>query len=369
MPEQTTLIAPTSRVPPMTIALLGNQASIHTQRWSAALAARGHVVVPVDLSGRGRSPVRRVRDFLAIRRTLQRTLRQPRALVAVHQVSDGILATGLRGLHPLVASVWGHDVTKPSHGLRGRLRAAQLQGFLGAADRCTATSEFLRRTLAERFGVACDVVPFGVDLDLFAPRDGSARHERSADCAVRIAYAKWLRPKYGPDILLKALARIDLGVPWEAVIAGEGLLAGPLREQAMALGIAERVRFAGQLQHTGVAELLRKSEIFVMPSREEEFGVAAAEASACGLPVVSTAVGGVPEVVLDGITGLLVAPEDPDALAAALTLLARDPVLRRRLGTAGRAYVARRYVWDRCVDQMERIYADAVETRSTGAQR
>ena len=289
--------------------------------------------------------------------------------MALHQVHDGILATGLRGLHPLVASVWGSDVTAPYHGLRGRLRSTQLQEFLRAAERCTATSEFLRRTVAERFGVACDVVPFGVDLDFFAPPDGSADRQRSPEGAVRIAYAKWLRPQYGPDILLEALARIDPGVPWRAVLAGDGPLAAPLREQAEALGIAERVRFAGHLPHAGVAELMRQSEIFVMPSREESFGVAAAEASACGLPVVSTAVGGVPEVVLDGETGLLVAPDDPNALAAALTLLARDPDLRRRLGAAGRAYVARRYVWDRCVDQMEEIYAEVVETVNATARR
>lgn len=360
---------PISRVPPMTIAVLANQASIHTQRWSAALAARGHVVVPVDLGGRGRSPFRRVRDFLAIRRQLQHTLRQPRALVAVHQVHDGILATGLRGLHPLVASVWGSDVTTPYRGFRDRLRWAQLREFLRAAERCTATSEFLKRTVAERFGVACDVVPFGVDLDIFAPSDGSADRERSPEGAVRIAYAKWLRPTYGPDILLEALARVDPSVPWQAVIAGEGPLDVPLRERAEALGIAERVRFAGQLPPAGVARLMRQSDIFVMPSRTESFGVAAAEASACGLPVVSTAVGGVPEVVLDGVTGVLVAPDDPNALAAALTLLARDPNLRRRLGAAGRAYVARQYVWDRCVDRMERIYAEVVEAKNASTKR
>jgi glycosyltransferase involved in cell wall biosynthesis len=214
--------------------------------------------------------------------------------------------------------------------------------------------------VAERFGVVCDVVPFGVDLDFFAPSDRPADRLESPTRAVRFAYVKWLKPTYGPDVLLNALARIDRGVRWQAVLAGDGPLAAPLRQQAKALGITERVRFAGQLSHAGVAELLRESDIFVMPSREESFGVAAAEASACGLPVVSTAVGGVPEVVLDGETGLLVAPDDADALAAALTLLACDPDLRRRLGAAGRAYVARRYVWDLCVNQMEDIYAEVV---------
>ena len=93
-----------------------------------------------------------------------------------------------------------------------------------------------------------------------------------------------------------------------------------------------------------------------MPSRAEAFGVAALEAQACGLPVVASNVGGLPEVVRDGETGLLVPPEAPQALAAALMTLIQDPQLRADMGRNGREWVLERYEWRHNVDEMLGIY-------------
>ena len=134
-----------------------------------------------------------------------------------------------------------------------------------------------------------------------------------------------------------------------------------LRDQAERLGIADRVQFLGRRPHDSLPTLFSTLDIFAMPSRWEEFGVSAVEASACGVPVVASRVGGVPEVVLDGVTGVLVPPEDPGALGAALLELADDVDRRRRLGTAGRRYVVERFEWGRCVEAMERVYRDVLE--------
>jgi glycosyltransferase involved in cell wall biosynthesis len=97
-----------------------------------------------------------------------------------------------------------------------------------------------------------------------------------------------------------------------------------------------------------------------MPSTWEGFGVSALEASATGLPVVASDVHGIPDVVRDGVTGLLVPPRDVEALADAIARLANDAVLRREMGTAGRAFVEENYRWQDNAALMERLYAEMV---------
>ena len=349
----------------MTVGIVGNHESVHVQRWSNALAGRGHRVVPIDLSGRGRSPAGRIAAYARLRRALQRVAATEHSLVAVHQVPHGVLATGLRGVHPIVLSAWGHDVTAEQAGFLGWTRSRQQRGLFRAADAVTATSEFLADVVRRRFGVEAKVVPFGIDVDRFRLRSGPRRPG-----PIRIGFVKLgLESKYGPDVLLEALGKLSSDEPFEAIVAGEGSLGAELRDRARALGIADRVRFIGRRPHGEVAALLSDLDIFAMPSRREEWGVAAAEASAAGLPIVATRVGGIPEIVVDGQTGLLVPPEDPVSLAAALRRLVRDPAMRERLGAAGRRKVEAQYRWDRCVDRMERVYEDVLAAREGRSKR
>jgi L-malate glycosyltransferase len=349
----------------MTVGIVGNQESVHVQRWSNALAERGHRVVPIDLSGRGRSPAGRIAAYARLRAALQRVASTEHSLVAVHSVPDGVLATGLRGVHPIVLSAWGHDVTAEPTGPLGWTRSRQQRGLFRAADAVTATSEFLADAVRRRFAVEATVIPFGIDVDRFRPRSGPRRPG-----PIRIGFVKWgLEPKYGPDVLLEGLGRLNSDESFEAIVAGEGSLGADLRDRARALGIADRVRFIGRRPHGEVAALLSDLDIFVMPSRREEWGVAAAEASAAGLPIVATRVGGIPEIVVDGRTGLLVSPEDPVSLAAALSRLVRDPALRDRLGAEGRRKVEAEFRWEGCVDLMEHVYADVLAAREGRPER
>jgi glycosyltransferase involved in cell wall biosynthesis len=351
--------APTEKEP-LTIGIVGDQASVHIERWSGALRARGHTVIPIDLSGQSRSPLRRVGAFLDLRRAMAAVVHTRLGIVAVHGVSDGVLATGMRGLHPIVLHAWGNDVTAEPAGLRGRARGRQLRSLFRAADTATATSRFLADIVARRFGVDAEVVPFGIDTDRFRPADGPRRPG-----PVRIGFVKWgLSLKYGPDLLVEALGLLPAGIDYEVTIAGDGDLRPMLEARLKALSLAGRVWFVGRLPNSEVASLMSELDIFAMPSRREEWGVAAAEASACGLPVVATTVGGIPEIVVDGETGLLVPPEDPAALARALERLIADPGLRSRLGTAGRRRIDQLYRWEQCVDRMELVYRRAVEARS-----
>jgi glycosyltransferase involved in cell wall biosynthesis len=132
---------------------------------------------------------------------------------------------------------------------------------------------------------------------------------------------------------VRALGKLPPG-SFEAVIVGEGPDRALLEHEIDALGLAGRVRLMGERRD--VPELLADADVFVLPSRSEGHPVAILEAMATGLPVVASRVGGVPEQVSHGETGLLVEPGDPERLAGALGSLATDPALRLRLGAAGR---------------------------------
>ncbi|MGZ6314564.1 MAG: glycosyltransferase, partial [Candidatus Limnocylindrales bacterium] len=296
---------------PLTIGIVGDQKSVHIERWSAALRERGHKVVPIDLSGRGRSPFQRVEAFRELRRAMAAVAGTQGGLIAVHGVPDGVLATGMRGLHPVVLHAWGHDVTAEPAGLRGRIRGRQMRGLFRAADAVTATSRFLAGVVARRFGVEAEAVPFGIDTERFRPAERARR-----PVPVRLGFVKWgLGTKYGPDLLVEALGLLPAGADYAVTIVGDGSLRSTLQARVGELGLTDKVRFAGRLPNAEVASLLSDLDVFAMPSRREEWGVAAAEASASGLPVVATDVGGIPEIVVDGETGLLVPPEDPASLA------------------------------------------------------
>jgi glycosyltransferase involved in cell wall biosynthesis len=128
------------------------------------------------------------------------------------------------------------------------------------------------------------------------------------------------------------------------------------------LDLTRNVSFLGAVAHSQVPELLENVDIFVMPSIREEFGVAAVEAQAMEIPVVATKVGGVPEVVLDGETGILVAPGNIEQLAQAVLTLIENPALRRQMGERGRRHVLANYRWEDNAALMEKLYQQFLQS-------
>jgi glycosyltransferase involved in cell wall biosynthesis len=171
------------------------------------------------------------------------------------------------------------------------------------------------------------VIPNAVDVAA-SPRFRSEERARP-----RILAVGRLKPPKDFQTLVEALAALPHG-SFDALIVGDGPDRARLEEQIRELWLTGRVRLAGQRRD--VPELLAGADVFVLPSRSEGHPVSVLEAMAAGVPVVASRVGGIPEQVEDGVTGLLVEPGDPEALAAALGRLAADPALRRRLGVAGR---------------------------------
>ena len=162
----------------------------------------------------------------------------------------------------------------------------------------------------------------------------------------------------GMPELVAALSRPDLkGRPWRLVAAGIGEIAR-FRAEADARGIGERVDFLGWVGRERVEELLVEATMLVLPSRYEGLPVAVIEAHAHGAPVIACPVGATDEIVIDGETGLLVPPGDPDRLADAIVRLLDDPALRFRLGAAGRRLFEDRLDADRIAADFARLYAE-----------
>src|SRR5207237_671635 len=148
---------------------------------------------------------------------------------------------------------------------------------------------------------------------------------RTTDSPVTLGFVKWLKPKYGPDVLIESFAKIHTIRPnTKLVLAGRGEMRESLEARSEELKLQDAVQILGRVDHQQVPALIRSFDIMVMPSvyESETFGVAAIEASASGVPVVASRVGGVPEAVVHEKTGLLVPPRDAQALASAcLTLI------------------------------------------------
>lgn len=177
------------------------------------------------------------------------------------------------------------------------------------------------------------IVHCGVEPDLFEMRQHTGRGKKLLFVG-RLAAAK------GLPVLLDAIAKLD-DVTLE--IAGDGPDRLMLVEQARRLGIAERVRFLGYQSQAQVRDLLKQADIFVLTSFAEGVPVVLMEAMAAGVPVITTQIAGIPELVEDGESGLLIAPGDAGATAAAIHQLVEDPGLRTRLAAAGRRKVEQEF--------------------------
>lgn len=244
--------------------------------------------------------------------------------------------------------------------VRGSLGSRLL--YADPADAILAISEGVRQVLL-RSGVAArriHVVPSGIDLRPFeGPCDRAAIRARLGvpPETVLVLQVAALAPHKSQSDLLKAAALLrDLNPSIRVWIAGEGPLRDPLEREHDALRLGDSVRFLGF--RDDVSDLLRAADLFCLSSYLEGMGTSILDAMAAGLPVVGTRVGGVPEVVADGETGLLVPPRSPEALARALAQLAGDRERRSGMGTRARAR-ASQFSADRTAERTRAVYMEA----------
>lgn len=342
---------------------------VHGRRWAQGLANRG---IDIRVVSHGGEPIPGIDTvIIPLRKRWGKlsyiaTARQAAVAAAEFNpdVIHGHYAAGFglwawrTPIRPKVISVWGSDVIEfPNDPLRHCL----LRRILLGADAITATSQYLKRAtvgMAKKLANRVEVIPFGVSIPptVVSP---------PAEPPLRLCYIKAHRRIYGPDILIKALAHVrQRGHDVTLSLAGEGAMTGELRQLCTKLGVDDAVTFAGFIDNANIVDFISDHHVMVMPSHQESFGVAALEAGAAGRPVVATDIGGVREVLRPEKTGLMVPPNDVDALADAIARLAEQPPLRAELGANAREFVQNEYSWDRSLDLMIALYERLVHDKA-----
>ena len=316
-------------------------------------------------------PVRRVPEVTSRwdLRTMLRTWRLLRRvkpdLLHVHHVwpaADRYLASiaDAAGVPHLVIT---EHIVGESHSAGQRaLKRRELDG----ADAVTAVSGAVAESLRADYGldpVRVKVVPNGADPpDEEAERPAMRRYRESLGAGMLRplwACVGRLERQKGQDVLLEALALLrQRGIDFVCAFAGDGSLRESLESRSDALGLGAHARFLGQLEDP--APLLAAADAVVLPSRWEGLPLVVLEALARGRPVVASAVGGIPEVIEDGIHGRLVPPDDAPALAAALEDCFRRSDVAQQMGRRGARLIQERYSWPRVVESFETIYDEVM---------
>jgi glycosyltransferase involved in cell wall biosynthesis len=265
---------------------------------------------------------------------------------------------------PSIITMHGGDVyVNPEQGYdfptRWYIRPA-LRWTLRHAGALTAITEDCRQH-ALRAGAPPDRIRLvfnGTDLRRFSPDENGDR--RSPRFGPNMIFAcRQLFPRKGIRFLIEAAAQLKPRFPdLKVVLAGDGFERPELVRLAEDLGMGPDVTFLGWVPNTELPPYYRAAAVSVIPSLEEGFGIPAAEAMGCEVAVVASDAGGLPEVVEDGVTGLVVPRGDSAALAQAIGSLLADPERRRAMGQAGRARALRLFDWDRSAEQFEQIYRE-----------
>lgn len=260
-------------------------------------------------------------------------------------------------------ALWGRDIGEIERGVVSRL-ARFRNLLLRRTNAVVAISEAIaREAVAAGFPrEKVHIIPHGIDMSEYAPVTPERRSALRATLGLPVdrllvTYTGRLIEGKGLEALFAAVRSLVDIPTLHLVLVGSGQgqvisIEEKLRELAQAPTLAGRVTFTGRVDN--VAAFLQASDIFAFPTLDEALGMSAVEAQACGLPAVASRTGGVPDIVEDGVTGILVEPGEVEALAAGLRRLAEDPVLRSRYADAARRRTEAKFALETMVSR----YAD-----------
>ncbi|MDQ6875546.1 MAG: D-inositol-3-phosphate glycosyltransferase [Actinomycetota bacterium] len=255
-----------------------------------------------------------------------------------------------------------------------RARVIGEEQVVAEADRLVANTAQEARALVDLYGARAErvvTVAPGVDLEHFRPGEASVARTRLgiAPDAVVLSFVGRIQPLKAPDVLLRAAADLLEREPALRTRLLVVVCGGPsgtgldhperLSELAVALGLSDVVRFEPPVDIDRLADLYRASDVVVVPSYNESFGLVALEAQACGTPVVAAAVGGLQTTVRDGVSGLLVEGHDPTDYAAAIRRLVHSRNLHSVLARGAVAH-AQEFSWQRTADRLLATYRDVL---------
>jgi len=266
----------------------------------------------------------------------------------------GAIAGGVRN-RPLVVSAHGSDVYLQNLGFQTANRFV-----LNRATLCTVNSRGTRvRVRMINPYTPVEIVPMGIHPDRYGRHLASAEARRALGGGdPQILFIGRFSRHKGVQYLVAAMPEIVRHFPnARLALIGFGPEEEAIQRAAVAHGVEDRVRFAGRVPHAEVPVWLASADLVVLPSEQVEgLGVVLLEALASGTPVVGSRVGGIPDIIADGVTGLLHSPGDPEDLAAACVKLLGDPELQLRTTQAGRLLVETSFSWERISVRFDEIF-------------
>jgi glycosyltransferase involved in cell wall biosynthesis len=365
----------------MRILFIGDISNIHVIRWVRYMVGRGYEVVILS-TRRGEVPGARVihldpgdkpgRRWIKILRHLWFIINEWLIIkfgrfdiVNVHFLRADMIGW-IATLHPrTVITVYGSDMRPVAEGGDPR-RLGWKRSALCRAAAITAVNPFLEdkvRAMAPDVKKT-EIIPFGVDLSRFNRRGWKpGGTDQIRFCLVKLA----LDGVYGPDIAIQAMARVVRQYPAATLtLVGDGDEKYVLELRALVnrLNLQSAVNFIRRVEHEKLARIFEQNDVVLQPSRWESFGVVILEAAAVGLPAIASRVGGVPDLIIEGVTGLTFPPEDVEALAEAMIKLTADPALRNQMGRNAHDLARKLYSFDMHAGRMEELYAQLLEDKA-----
>jgi glycosyltransferase involved in cell wall biosynthesis len=318
------------------------------------------------------------RDASALVALIMLIRRERPLIVHTHTAKAGTLgrlAAWLAGVPVVVHTYHGHVFRGYFSPAKTRLFVAVERWLARRTDRLLSVSPQVRRELLE-LGIGTPersaVVPLGLDLDPFvaagaAPAGGVRRALGIEPAAPVVAIVARLVPIKAHEVFFEAAARVSSRRPdARFLVVGDGERRAELEALVARLALGPAVRFLGW--RGDLPAIYRDVDVVALTSRNEGSPVSLIEAMAAGRPVVATRAGGVPDLVEDGVSGYLVAPDRPDAVAEALLALLADPGRRDALGAAGRSRVYPAFAADRLVRDIDALYAALLEQKRPRAR-
>lgn len=358
----------------MKVALLSAASSIHTIKWANGLISKGIDVYLLSQHKPLKELDKRVNLYMlpfegnigyfinvkAVKNILERIKPE---IVNAHYASGYATTARLVNYKPWIISVWGSDVY--DFPFKSILHRYLVTKNLLAASRIASTSYSMAEQVKKvlKRNVDIEITPFGVDIDRFGSISSPLKREHKE--TIKVGTIKAVSQVYGTDILLKAFRSVlDYLESNNSIfknnlsldIYGDGNEMDEMVKLAHKLGLEKYVTFYGRIDHENVPEVLKTFDIYIALSRIESFGVAIIEAGAAYRPVIVSNVGGLPEVVIDGVTGHVVEAESASSASEALIDLINNVDKRVSFGEAGFKHVQKEYDWNYCLDKMIDLY-------------
>lgn len=355
----------------MKVLILAPSKSIHTHKWALFYKDKGIDVKVVTFSDHFSEENAKEVDTITLPKllpgklsyissvfALKKVLKQFQPdILHAHYVSSYGFVGALANYKPFYVSVWGRDIFQFPQ--QGSVNRKIVEYTLGKADVICSTSHIMAKETNKYSKKKIFVTPFGVDMNKFKPLPDEKTNDK-----ITIGTVKALSDKYGIRDLINAFATINTKFSnSELLIVGDGPQKSEYEQLTRELKIDNVTTFTGRVPNDKVPEYINKMDVFGVPSTEdsESFGVAAVESMACGVPVVVSNVGGLPEVVLEGKTGYVVPKENPEELAKAIFSLIENKEKSIEMGLAGIEHVKANYNWIDNANGMLDLYAQTLK--------